>query len=266
MKDIRRYLDSVISHSDTKAGKFFDVVLLWVILFSVAIVMIDSVEDYHVLYAKFFEITEWILTVVFTVEFFLRIYSAPNRLKYVFSFYGIIDLVSVLPGYLSFFVPGMHYLLVIRVVRLLRVFRILKLIQFTGEAEILLTALYYSRRKIVIFLGAVLTLVIIIGSMLYVIEGESSGYTSIPRSIYWAIVTVTTVGYGDIAPVTPLGQFVSSILMILGYAIIAVPTGIVTVEMGRADRNVTMRTTCHHCKHSRHDVDAIFCKKCGEKL
>ncbi len=265
----REHLGNIIFETDTPAAKLFDVVVLWAILLSVALVMLESVLGLRAQYGGVLRALEWGFTILFTVEYLLRIYTARKRLRYVTSFYGVVDLLAVLPSYLSLVVAGSQYLIVIRSLRLLRVFRVLKLARYLGEANTLMRALRASRVKIIVFLWTVLTLVIIIGSVMYLVEGSESGFTNIPISVYWAIVTLTTVGYGDIAPRTPLGQALSALVMILGYAIIAVPTGIVTTELGRAsqeEREERARVVCSRCGRSGHDADAVHCKYCGERL
>ena len=266
MRGFRERLGDIIFETDTPAAKFFDVVVLWAILLSVALVMLESVSSLRVRYGATLRMLEWAFTVLFTIEYFLRIYAARKRLRYMTSFYGVVDLLAVLPSYLSLFIAGSQYFIVIRSLRLLRVFRVLKLARYLGEANTLARALRASRVKIIVFLWTVLTLVIIIGSVMYLVEGAESGFTNIPISVYWAIVTLTTVGYGDIAPRTPLGQTLSALVMILGYAIIAVPTGIVTTELGRASREEREATLCPYCGRSGHDADAVHCKYCGERL
>lgn len=257
---IREQLYKIIFETDTKAGKQFDVFLLWIILLSVLVVMIESVPEMGNQYIESFFIIEWVLTFIFSVEYLLRIWISPKPIKYVFSFWGIIDLLSILPTYLSLFISGYHYLLVVRIFRLLRVFRILKLARFNAEALILKEALKGSAYKISIFLLSVLAIVTFLGTIMYVIESGEEGFTSIPQSIYWAIVTVTTVGYGDLVPHTVLGKIISSIAMILGYAIIAVPTGIVTVEMSKSSKN---DKECSNCGH-KNDKKAHYCNQCAE--
>ncbi|MEK6478761.1 ion transporter [Catalinimonas sp. 4WD22] len=225
----------VIFESDTTPGKAFDVALLIAILLSVLTVMLESVSSIVSEYGTTIRTLEWVFTVMFTIEYFLRIYCARNRIGYIRSFYGIVDLISIIPTYLSLIVVGTQYVLMIRILRLLRVFRVLKLYHFLGEAEVLGKALRQSAAKIIVFIGTVVTLIFIVGSLMYLIEGPENGFTSIPVSIYWAIVTLTTVGYGDIAPQTIAGQTLASVVMILGYGIIAVPTGIVSVEISKAD-------------------------------
>ena len=221
----RHRMHEIIYEADTFAGKFFDVALLVAILLSITVVMLESVPSLTVKYAREFWITEWVFTIFFTIEFFARIISINKPLKYIFSFYGIVDILSILPTYIGIFISGTHSLMVIRSLRFMRVFRILKLGNFLDESKVLISSLKASRNKILVFLLSILTMVIILGTVMYMIETPESGFTSIPRSIYWAIVTLTTVGYGDIAPTSSLGQFIASIVMILGYAIIAVPYG-----------------------------------------
>jgi voltage-gated potassium channel len=260
-------LHEVIFEADTPAGKAFDVALLWAILLSVLAVMLESVSYIEIQHGTLLRTIEWVFTIFFTFEYVARIVSVGKPLKYVFSFYGIVDLLSIIPTYLSLFFTGTHSLLIIRTIRLIRVFRIFKLARFLGEERVLLNALKASRHKITVFIIAVLTIVTIMGTIMYIIEDSSSGFTSIPRSIYWAIVTLTTVGFGDIYPVTPLGQFLASMIMILGYAIIAVPTGIVSAElaMNKGADSITT-TACPDCSKEGHDKDAEHCKFCGANL
>lgn len=262
MDALRRRLHAIVFGTDTKAGKRFDIYLLWIILFSVAVVMIESVPEIGDKFRIELLVIEWIMTGIFTAEYILRIWISPKPFKYIFSFWGIIDLLSIIPTYLSLFFRGYHYLLVVRIFRLLRVFRIFKLARFSAEAHILKEALKASLHKVSIFLMAVVAIVTILGTVMYVVEGGKEGFTSIPQSIYWAIVTVTTVGYGDMVPHTVFGKFISSIAMITGYAIIAVPTGIVTVAMARSGEK---KKNCGNCKHDN-ERDASFCNKCGEAL
>lgn len=264
----RKQLHDFIFEADTHAGKWFDILLLVAIVLSVIIVMLDSVESLHFSYGNFFYAIEWGLTILFTIEYILRIIAVKKPSGYIFSFYGIIDFLAIVPTYLSLFLIGSQYLIIIRILRLLRIFRVLKLVRYVGAADTLRIAIQNSRGKIIVFLEVLLVLVIIMGSLMYIIEGPENGFTSIPKSIYWAIVTITTVGYGDIAPNTVLGQTLASVLMITGYAIIAVPTGIITTEMGRIKNIQTRLNTqvCRNCNHHLHDDDATFCKKCGEKL
>jgi voltage-gated potassium channel len=268
LSPFQRKWHDIIFEADTPAGKLFDVILLVIILLSVIVIMMESVASLSARFGTLFHVLEWAFTIVFTIEYIFRIYCSYRTRAYVFSFYGLIDLLCILPMYLEFAFGGAHYLLIIRVLRLLRVLRIFKLVQFLNESQQLVTAVKRSRRKIGVFFFFILLITIVLGSLMYVIESErNSGFTSIPISVYWAIVTLTTVGYGDIAPVTPLGQALSAMIMILGYAIIAVPTGIVTVEMNRMrNKDDVSRQVCPNCMREGHDVDAIYCKYCGSKL
>ncbi len=266
---IRDILHRIIFEADTPLGKTFDILLLVFIMLSVFVVMLDSVPKIHSTMPDIFYGIEWFFTIAFTIEYALRIYTVKKPFKnYIFSFYGIIDFLAILPTYLSIIIVGSQYLMVIRIFRMIRVFRILKLGRFVGATELLKNSFMASRHKILVFLEVVLTVVFLMGSLMYLIEGPESGFTSIPRGIYWAIVTLTTVGYGDIAPVTVLGQFMASLVMILGYAIIAVPTGIITVEMQKAEQKKQALNTqvCSNCYYDNHDDDALFCKRCGSKL
>jgi voltage-gated potassium channel len=257
-------LHEIIFEADTPRGKTFDLLLILAILTSVGIVLLDSIEIYNAQYGPLFHAAELFFTLVFTIEYILRLSCLRQPRVYAFSFFGVVDLISFLPTYISLLLPGTQYLLVIRILRILRVFRVLKLAQYVGESEHLLRALKASRRKISVFVYAILTLVVIFGSLVYLVEGKENGFTSIPVSIYWAIVTMTTVGYGDLAPVTPLGKVLASIIMVFGYGIIAVPTGIVTVEMAHA-RAVSTQA-CRKCGREGHDQDASHCKFCGAPL
>jgi voltage-gated potassium channel len=270
---LRERLGRIIFESDTPAGKAFDIVLLWAIVLSIGLVMLESVPSIRANYGSSLRALEWFFTILFTAEYLVRLYTARNPLRYASSFFGVVDLLTIIPGYLSLFIIGAQSLLAVRALRLLRVFRILELSRYLGEASVLTSALRASRFKITVFLCTVLTLVMIIGSVMYLVEGPQNGFTSIPISIYWAIVTLTTVGYGDISPKTPLGQLISSALMIVGYGIIAVPTGIVTAELTRASRQGEVEaraaakpTSCSACGSSEHDADARFCKICGAEL
>lgn len=265
MRKLNDKLYEIIFEADTHAGKAFDVSLLIVILFSVVLVLLESVPSIRSGYRPLLRMLEWIITGIFTVEYILRVIIVKKPFRYIFSFYGIIDFLAVIPTYLSLVFVGSHSLVVIRMLRLLRVFRILKLTRYTNAGRTLARAMWASREKISVFLFFVAILVIIIGTLMYLIEGEPNGFTSIPVSIYWAIVTLTTVGYGDISPATPLGQFLASIVMILGYAIIAVPTGIVTAEIIRPTTPDNTQV-CPNCLHDKHEDDAVFCKKCGSRL
>ena len=257
-------MNEVIFEADTPAGKAFDVILLVLIVLSVIAVLLDSMESIHQQYGTLLNRAEWIYTVIFTVEYFLRIISSRSKTGYIFSFYGIIDLLAILPSYMSLILTGTQFFVVIRILRLLRVFRVLKLARYLSASRTLSYALRESRHKIVVFLEVVITLVVIMGSLMYLIEGPSNGFTSIPKSIYWAIVTLTTVGYGDIAPQTFLGQTLASVIMIIGYAIIAIPTGIISVELARADSYRTVN--CPNCGTKGMEPDSRYCSNCGEML
>ena len=259
-------LHEVIYEADTKAGKLFDVVLLIVILISLVLVMLDSVGYIYEVYHDWLYIAEWIITVFFTIEYILRVISIKQAKKYIFSFYGIVDFLSTIPLYISLIFAGSGALLSIRALRLLRVFRILKLARLSGEGERIGTAIKRSLPKISTFLFSVIVVSFIAGTIMYLVEGPEHGYTSIPRSIYWTIVTLTTVGYGDIHPVTPLGQFIATLIMIMGYGVIAVPTGIVSAEMVKQDRQHQNTQVCFNCGESTHDNSAKFCSKCGYTL
>ena len=261
---LRHRLHEIIFEADTPAGKFFDVALIFSIIISVIVVMLDSVAALDLQYGKLFFYLEWFFTLIFTVEYGLRLSCIGRPAKYAKSFYGIVDLLSILPSYISLLLPAGKYLLVIRILRLLRVFRVLKLVQYVGESNFLQRALWASRRKIAVFLLSVFLLMIIFGSVMYIVEGGENGFTSIPRSIYWAIVTMTTVGYGDISPQTSLGQAIASLVMILGYGIIAIPTGIVTAELTFQQHVSTQ--ACPECSAEGHDLDATHCKFCGADL
>ncbi len=262
----RDRLHEIIYEADTKEGKLFDVTLLVAILASILFVMLESVQEIQAAYGDILNIGEWILTILFSIEYILRIIAIKKPSSYIFSFYGIIDFLSTIPKYLSIFFIGTHSLVALRALRLLRVFRILKLARFVGESNNFIKALKASRAKIAVFLFFVLILCTILGTVMYLIEGGDNGFTSIPRSVYWAIVTLTTVGYGDIAPQTPFGQLIASVIMILGYGIIAVPTGIVSSEMTKI-KDVQLNTqSCDHCSHEMHDDNAVYCNRCGNKL
>jgi voltage-gated potassium channel len=255
-------LHNIIFENDTKAGRQFDLILLWAILFSITIAILDSVPDFHEKFQAEFYYIEWFFTILFTIEYILRVYVSRKPTGFIFSFWGFVDLFSILPTYLSLLFYGYQYLLVVRIFRLLRVFRILRLVRFNKEAVMLTNALRASSYKIGIFLSAITAFAVLLGTILYVVEGGEHGFTSIPQSIYWAIITITTVGYGDIVPHSTLGKFISSFAMIIGYAIIAVPTGIVTVEMAKLNDN---KSKCLNCGHSTSDY-ANYCSNCGTKI
>lgn len=268
----RNRLHEIIFEADTKLGKLFDVSLLVLIIISIILVMLESISALNDVYGEWFEVAEWIITIYFTIEYILRLSCVYKPSKYAFSFFGLIDLLSILPSYveLLFGLAGSQYFAAVRAMRLIRVFRIFKLAKFLDESKVLVSALKASQAKITVFLTFILMMAIVIGSLMYFIEGgQGSGFTSIPRSIYWAIVTLTTVGYGDIAPTTAIGQFFAAVVMIMGYGVLAVPTGIVSAELVAADNNSshTLSTqSCKSCLNEGHDADATFCKYCGEEL
>lgn len=262
----RQHLYEVIFEADTPTGKVFDVGLIVLILASVVTVMLESVASIREQYGGLLWTAEWIFTLVFTLEYVARLICTRRPWRYARSFFGIVDLLAILPTYLIALFPAAHYLVVIRVLRILRAFRVLKLAAHVREANLLIRSLMASRRKITVFLFAVFTMTVILGSLMYLIEGEAHGFDSIPRGVYWAIVTLTTVGYGDIAPETPFGQFVASIVMIMGYGVIAVPTGIVTAEMTAAAIREGVTRTCENCAERLHARHAQLCHQCGTKL
>jgi len=262
-------LHEIIYEADTPAGKLFDIILLIVILLSVVLVMLESIGSIESKYANILDILEWVITILFSVEYIARIISVKSPKSYVFSFYGIIDFLSIIPKYISLFILGTNSLLALRALRLLRVFRILKLTRFIGESANFGKALKRSRAKIAVFITFVIVLCIILGTIMYLVENEhDSGFTSIPRSVYWAIVTLTTVGYGDIAPIISLVQFIALMIMILGYGIIAIPTGIVTSEMTKNEKDLIPNNTqnCTNCSEDYHQDNAKFCHKCGNNI
>lgn len=272
-KALRDKLYVIIFGTDTPAGKRFDVILLWLIVLSTAVVMLESVKEIHDTFGHTFIIIEWTLTALFTIEYALRLWIARKPLGYATSFYGIIDLLSILPSYLAFVFASSQYLIIIRIFRLMRVFRIFKISRFTTVSDSLWKSLKASRPKISIFLFAVVNVAVITGAIMYIVEGGENGFTSIPRSIYWAVVTMTTVGFGDIHPHTALGQFIAMLLMILGYGIIAVPTGIVGIEMYKRNEpgssSLLPKLTnshCFNCGRTGHLDDAEFCHRCGSAL
>ena len=259
----------IIFEADTPAGKAFDVALIVAILLSVLAIMLDSVESIHQRYGEALLAVEWVFTILFTIEYAVRVWCINTKWLYIRSFYGVVDLICLIPSYLSLLFPGAQYFLVIRVLRVLRVFRVLRLVRYVGEAELLRDAMVASRRKITVFLFTVLALVIIFGSLMYLVEGlnPDTQFTSIPQSVYWAVVTLTTVGYGDIVPQTPVGQMLANLVMIMGYGIIAVPTGIVTMELNEAaSRRRANTRTCPECSAEGHRREAAFCFRCGNPL
>jgi voltage-gated potassium channel len=257
----------IIFGHHTPAGKAFDIILIFSILLSVVVVFLDSIPNFTPQTYAFLKILEWSFTFLFTLEYGLRIWCSKSPRKYAFSFFGIIDFLSIAPTYLSIFIAGPQFIAVFRILRLLRIFRILGLSTYVGQAQILASALYDSRQKIIIFLVTVLSIQTILGTFMFVIEGPEHGFTSIPMSIYWAVVTMTTVGYGDITPLTSAGKTLATFMMILGYAILAVPTGIVTLNLNKAqkreDDDPTREKTCASCSKSESDLAARFCKYCG---
>jgi voltage-gated potassium channel len=264
---MREKIYHIIFGVDTKTGREFDIILLYAILISVAVVMLDSVKAINAKYGEILNYIEWGFTILFSIEYILRVYSARNRWKYITSFYGLIDLLSTIPSYVGIFVKGTRPFMILRAFRLLRIFRILNFSKYTIGAQNLISGLKASKNRIIVFMIVVLTIVMIIGALMYIIEDENSGFTSIPRSIYWAIVTITTVGYGDISPQTAIGQFLASILMLIGYAIIAVPSGIVTASVIQQNNAQEIaEISCPRCDTTAKDKKANYCQKCGEKL
>ena len=263
---LQRRFYNVIFGTDRGAGRNFDIALIAIILLSVTVILLDSIPDYHADYGSLFWQMEWVFTIFFTIEYGLRIWCSPNRKRYMISGFGIVDLLAILPTYAALVIPDAASLLVIRLVRILRIFRILRLLQFLREANVLARSLRNSRRKIFVFFSMMLVLTTIFGCMMYVIEGPENGFGTIPRSIYWAIVTITTVGYGDVVPHTPLGQVIASFGMLTGFAIIAVPTGIITAELALEINREKSRANCGNCERTGHDADARYCKYCGAHL
>lgn len=262
----RALINQVIFGADTKAGKYFDIFLMIAILISVGVVLAESITEVHNEWGSLLIRLEWTITILFTVEYLLRIISVTKPLKYMVSFYGLVDLFAILPTYLSLVFSGMNALMLIRILRILRIFRILKLSQYVGEAEMLVTALRQSSRKIMVFLYCIMTVVVIVGGIMYLVEGAENGFTSIPVSIYWAVVTMTTVGYGDLVPLTPIGQLIATFVIITGYGIIAVPTGIYAAEISHVMRIARDKRGCFGCGKTSHELDADYCKYCGESL
>jgi voltage-gated potassium channel len=264
---LRDKLRIIIFEADTKAGRRFDVTLIGMILLSVLTVMLDSVPQINAKYGQQLYYAEWFFTVLFTVEYAVRLWCIEHSWGYAKSFYGVVDLLSVLPTYLSLWFPGAQFFLAVRILRVLRVFRVLRMVRYVGEAELIAQALAASRRKIIVFVASVLALMVIFGALMYVVEGGTNpAFASIPQSIYWAVTTMTTVGYGDITPTTPLGQSLASFIMIMGYGIIAVPTGIVTLELNEANRRQANTRTCSDCSAEGHSREASYCWRCGAPL
>jgi voltage-gated potassium channel len=266
MKSFKETTFEVIFKADTPSGKFFDVALIVCILLSVATVFLESVDILKQGYGTILRWVEWMFTIFFTIEYALRIYCVSDRSRYIFSFYGIVDLLAILPTYLGLILADVHYLIVIRILRILRVFRIFKLTQYTSQAKVLVDALRRSREKVIVFFFSIFTLAVIFGAIMYIVEDNQNGFTSIPKSVYWAIVTITTVGYGDISPQTPLGQAIASLVMITGYSIIAIPTGIFVAELSQAIKKDSLGRTCPRCQKTGHDSFANYCYDCGSKL
>lgn len=266
--ELKDKIFSIIFEADTPYGKLFDIFLLFLILFSVGLVMLESIPAVNAKYHLVLVILEWIVTLLFTIEIGLRIYCVKNPWRYIFSFYGLIDILSILPTYIVFFYPAAKYLVNIRILRLFRVFRIFGLTQFMRGRDVMVLALKESRAKIVVFLSFITLMVVVIGTLMYIVEKEhpEGGFSSIPQSIYWAVVTLTTVGYGDISPVTPLGKFIASLVMIMGYGVIAVPTGIVSMETFKASKLVHNTQVCQNCGDDYHLDGSVYCKTCGHKL
>ncbi|MEM6291785.1 MAG: ion transporter [Myxococcota bacterium] len=259
-------IGTIIFGTSTPEGKAFDVALLLLIVASVVAVVLESVEAINVRFGTALRVLDWVFTALFCAEYGIRLWVARNRLRYMVSFFGVVDLLSILPSFIGIVITGAHSLLIIRVLRLLRIFRVLKIVRMLGEANELLRALRASAAKITVFMGAVLTVVVIMGATMHLVEGAENGFTSIPRGMYWAIVTMTTVGYGDIAPTTVLGQAIAAVLMLLGYGILAVPTGIVSAEYVQATRTGPAPVRCRECGAGGHDDDANFCRVCGTEL
>ncbi|TVZ38352.1 voltage-gated potassium channel [Alteromonadaceae bacterium 2753L.S.0a.02] len=263
---LQKKIYDIIFGTETPAGRLFDLWLIWLILLSVLTLMIDSVDWLEHRWEALLVAAEWVFTLLFTLEFIARIYCSPRPKHYVFSFYGVVDFFSILPSYLALIFPGANYLLVVRLLRVLRIFRILKLVRYLTDANILVRAVVFSRRKILVFFISVLVLSTIFGSLMYLVEGPQNGFSSIPKSIYWTIVTITTVGYGDITPHTALGQVIAAAAMLTGYSILAVPTGIFTAELSREMQKARTIVSCSQCERSGHDDDARYCRHCGTLL
>ena len=262
----KQRLYQIIFGTQTKAGRNFDIALIVAILCSELILILSTIRSVDFKYSEALTVLEWVFTILFTIEYALRLYCSPKPWAYARSFYGVIDLIAVLPSYLAFLFPGSNYLLIVRLIRVMRIFRILKLARFLKDSNILLRSLLMAQRKILVFFSTVAILVTVLGSLLYIIEGPDNGFTSIPTSIYWAIVTITTVGYGDIVPQTDMGKAIASFTMLLGYSILAVPTGIITAELSLEMKTQRELIRCTNCSASGHESDANFCKKCGTQL
>lgn len=265
MQKIRKQLYEIIFEADTRAGKAFDVALLGTILFSILLVMLESVKSFHDKYFLLLKALEWSITIIFTIEYIARIWVVEKPFKYIFSIYGLIDLFAILPSYLGLFLGSAPSLIVIRMLRFLRIFRIFKLTRYTRAGQLIAGAIWHNKEKIGVFILMIFTLATIIGTIMYLVEGDERGFSDIPTSIYWAIVTLTTVGYGDLSPITGLGQFLASFVMILGYSIIAVPTGIITASLISKHTGYNTQV-CQKCLFDKHDDDAHYCKRCGTSL
>lgn len=269
IETLRHNLYHIIYQANTPSGKGFDIALIILILLSVLTITLDSVAEFSQQYGELFITAEWVFTILFSIEYLLRIFCIHRPFKYIFSFYGLIDLMAIIPSYISLFIPGSHYLQIIRILRVLRVFRVLKLVRFINQSNLLINALLASRLKITIFLFTISTLLVVFGSAMYLIEGPENGFNNIPVSIYWAIVTLTTVGFGDITPKTDLGRSISAVVMVIGYAIIAVPTGIFTAELSQEMRRQNKRADqrmCPKCRKTGHEQEANYCIICGTEL
>lgn len=263
---LRARLRTIIFGTDTPAGRGFDIALLVLIVASVADLMLVSVAAIEARFGTLLDSLEWFFTLAFSIEYIARIYAARRRWAYIFSFYGLVDLVSILPLYIGLLLPDANYLVAVRTLRMMRIFRVLKLVRYANDAGVMTRALRHAQRKMQIFLGMLALMVTVLGALMYVVEGPAHGFTSIPRSVYWAIVTITTVGYGDIAPGTPLGQALAGVAILLGYALLAVTGGIITAELTNEIGNERQRRQCPHCERSGHEVDAHYCKFCGGDL
>ncbi len=263
---LKQRLRTIIFGTDTPAGRYFDIGLMICIVFSVALVFLDTVESVHRDYGSFIRVLEWFFTLIFTLEYGLRLYCATHPLLYGRSFYGLVDLLSILPSYLALLFPGANFALVIRVLRLFRIFRVLKLLRYLSEGNLLLKAMMQSSRKVFLFFFSVSLIIMVLSAVMYVVEGPENGFSSIPKSVYWTIVTITTVGYGDITPKTGLGQAIAAFTMLLGYSILAIPTGILTAEISQEVRRHRDLRACNQCHKVGHDLDASYCNHCGCEL
>ncbi|MBW8185895.1 ion transporter [Shewanella nanhaiensis] len=263
---IKLKLRRVIFGTDTRLGRYFDISLIICIILSVTLVFLDTVASINSQYGQLISILEWFFTIVFTIEYLLRLYCSAQPVQYVRSFYGVVDLLSILPSYLALLFPGANFTLVIRILRLFRIFRVLKLLRYLSEGNVLLRAMLQSGRKVFIFFFSVSLIVMVLSAIMYVVEGPGNGFTSIPKSIYWTIVTITTVGYGDITPGTNLGQAIAAFTMLLGYSIIAIPTGILTAEISQEMGKSKDLRRCSNCLKTGHENDASYCDHCGSEL